>query len=317
MNTALDDNRVVIIETDNPDYAQHGYGAFYIKDRNLVYCTGDGMDIEAPAGKKLVGAREHFIRKILREAMSGLDTYLRGRINDRTMYVSEQFWQDALKYAGRTIVPNALWIDYRGVPYGYLIIHTGDCEKSLCFSYVDGAIIPQGDGDKFAASAVELCYHGLLDQMLAQRHAGAGTAPEAYTAIAEMNGFLKNKRSICAVWPDGTARQSLEHRPLTAADLLCIRHGRFEANTSGYREAPRSGEGLPAGLRHDSGEYRLIGISLERLALAAAGTGSPMPQGQSHLIATKSPDCKDSGDDTLRHMAPLLQNKTHHSAGPH
>ncbi len=126
MNTALDDNRIVIIETDNLDQAQHGYGAFYVKDRSLVYCTGDGMDIEAPTGKKLVGAREHFMRKILREAMCGLDAYLLGRMGDREMYGTEHFWRDALKHAGRTIVPNALWIDYRGVPYGYLVLHTGD-----------------------------------------------------------------------------------------------------------------------------------------------------------------------------------------------
>ena len=285
MNTALDDNRVVIIETDNPDYAQHGYGAFYIKDRSLVFCTDDNKDVEMPAGKKAVIAQEYFTRTILRDAVCSLDAYLRKRMDDFSMYENEKFWQDALKHAGRTIVPNALWIDYRGVPYGYLILHTGDGEKSLCYSYVDGATVPQGDGDKFAATAVELCYHGLSDQMLAQRHAGAGTAPEAYTAIAEMNGFLKNKRSVYAVWPDGTARQSLEHRPLTAANLLCIRHGRFEANTSGYRDTPRSGEGLPAGLRHDSVEYRLLGMGLERLELTSPGAGASNSQGQSHLIA--------------------------------
>ena len=200
-------------------------------------------------------------RRVMLQAVRDLNVYLCERIPDQSIYTSEQFWQDALKYAGRTILPHALCVEYRTIPYGYLVIHTADGSKTCGYNFVDGECIRDGH----SSTPMELCFHGLLDQLLAQRQAQAGTAPGAYTEIANINGFLKGKRSVRAIFQSGAEYQTCQRDNLSADSLFIINHGRLEINCSGYKGLPREGEGLPVSLRYNGMGYSINTNALESL----------------------------------------------------
>jgi len=294
MDSKLSDSRIIIIETDNSQML-HNYGAFYMEDQNHAFFIGGSRDIEVP-GKKLIDADNHFVGTIMRKAICDLDAYLSERMNERDMYATDEFWKDALKYAGRTIVPHALWIDYRTVPYGYLIIHNTDCSKACTYNFADGTYTP-GDSNsdaKQTSTVMELCYHGLLDQLLAQRHMQAGTASDVYKEIAGINGFLKNKRSVRAVFKDGLVSQSYKRTPLCADSLFSVASGKLSINRSGFREVPSDDAGLPVRLSYYSAEYQVDNVALSSLM-------------QPKAPPEESDDIQDSEDAT--NLMPLSVKK--------
>jgi hypothetical protein len=201
----------------------------------------------------------YIIRNIMRKAIRDLDAHLRERMSERDMYEADFFWNDALKHAGRIILPHTLWIDYRFDSHGYLLIHTADCSKTGIYNLADRTYTTGKDNDANvrSASEMELCYHGLIDQLLAQRHAQAGVAPEAYVEIAGVNGFLKNKRSVHAVYENGMTCQSYEHDRLNAGYLFSVDNGKFQLNKFAFRERPHRDKGLPVKLRYNAMEYPL------------------------------------------------------------
>ena len=265
MDTKQEDSRVVIIETDKPQMI-HKFGGFYVKDQNVAFYIGKNNDIRVP-GKTLVEAGEHFFGKVLRSAIVELNTYLCERMSEQEMYGTEAFWKDALKYAGITIAPHSFWMDFRPAPYGYFFMHTSDSRGSCAYNFIDNSFSFQPNKDKSASeqTLMEFCYHGILDQLLAQRQADAGTAPQAYMEIARINGFLKNKRSVHCVFNNGKSYQSYSRDPFRADSLIKEENGKFVINPYGYSVVPPRGTGLPIKFRYYAFEFPLDTRALEQL----------------------------------------------------
>jgi hypothetical protein len=96
MDNARDNSRIVTVETEQSKQTPTGFGAFYVRDHRLAFYIPGNNDVAIP-GKKAVDAYAYFMRKIMREAICSLDAYLRKRMDDRDMYGTEKFWEDAFK----------------------------------------------------------------------------------------------------------------------------------------------------------------------------------------------------------------------------
>jgi len=122
-------------------------------------------------------------------------------------------------------------------------------------------------------TVMEFCYHGLLDQLLAQRHAESGTAPDAYMEIARMNVFLRDKQSVRCVFKNGRTCQSYSRDPFRADDLINEAHGKFVINPSGYRKMPGKDAGLPVMLCYYSTEFTVNPEAFENLDIEIENPG--------------------------------------------
>jgi len=269
----------------NSEYGLRKYKAYYRKGGHLLYCTRKDEEIHV-AGLRSVYISEWLPRMLIQRATQQLDDYLAVNLREYEMYRCDGFWQDALLYAGRPIIPKAPYVLDTHVEQGYVTIYAGDrygkdqscscrydlVREELSLRYDswqrEGEIPPQDFMGYF--------FDGMQRQILALRQLDRGTMPEPYRTtyleIARINGFLKGKRTVRA-WFDGRTKGILcyPRDVQTAAFLIKVEDATFINHLYNYRHDEEGNEfkkgeitTLPYKLSHYSEE-----LTLHRDAFAA------------------------------------------------
>lgn len=284
----------------NDSFGLRKYKAYYKKGGHYLYCNrkDEGVFVE---GLHPIYIYDHFQQMVLELALKQLDEYLTVNQENTAMYQYDRFWEDALRYAGRLVIPVVPHVSDTHVDEGYLTIYATDYSRredelicrydmvneSLSLKYLSW----QRADEKPPQDFVAYLFGGRERQILAQRQLDADIMPEPYRAayleICRINDFLKKKRTVRA-WFDGREKGILCYpRDMqTAAFLIRLENARFvnyrynyRHDEEGNRVKPGTLNTLPYKLTHYSEELILYREVFSSLNLIAANAG----QGKSNI----------------------------------
>lgn len=275
----------------NDSFGLRKYKAYYKKGGHYLYCTrkGEGVFVE---GLRPIYIYDHFQQRVLEIALKQLDEYLSVNCENTRMYQYDSFWEDALRYAGRPIIPTMPHVSDSHADEGYLMIYATDYSRrgeelvcrydmvseNLSLKYLSWQRADEIPPQDFVA----YLFGGKERQILAQRQIDKGIVPEpyrsAYSELCRINDFLKGKRTVRA-WFDGRKKGVLcyPRDVQTAAFLIRLEGTRFVNCRYNYRHdeegnlaKPGALNTLPYKLTHYSEELVLHREALSSLNLIAA-----------------------------------------------
>ena len=283
-------NQLVYIPVDD-SFGLRKYKAYYKKGGRYLYCTRKNEDVSVD-GLRSIYVGDHFPGLLVRRALAQLDEYLEANRNNTEMYQYDSFWEDALRFAGRPVIPSEPYALDTHVEKGYISIYTSDSyrkerlvychydllEERLYLKYVSWRRESETPPQDF----MDYLFGGLQQQILAQRQLDEGVMPDqcraAYEEICRINRFMKGKRTVRA-WFDGREKGVLcyPRDVQTAAFIIRLEDTKFINYLYNYRHdeqgnivKPKELASLPCKLSHYSEELTLHPDVFSELKLTAS-----------------------------------------------
>ena len=281
--------QLVYIPVDDP-FGLRKYKAYYKKGGRYLYCNRKDEDI-CVEGLRKVYIHDYFPRMLVRRALAQLDGYLGANRKNTDMYRYGSFWEGALLYAGRPVIPEPPYALDARVDDGYIAIYTPDSYRRKRLSYCCYDLIEerlslryaswQREGETPPQDFMDYLFGGLQQLILAQQQLDAGIMPEPYRAaygeISRINEFMQGKRTVRA-WFDGREKGVLcyPRDVQTAAFIIRLEGAEFVNYLCNYRHdeegnivKPGELDKLPYKLSHYSEELALHPELLSALELTA------------------------------------------------
>lgn len=284
-----EENGIVLIPVPKGSLSLTKYRAFYLEGGKYLYRvrTGDKLEIE---GLKSVDAQIYFLDLLLQKALSQLENYLNEHAYDFSMYEKESFWDKALYYAGRVVLPGETYALMNNIGKGIVDLYVSDpfyrerthrciydfVREELLLRYASW----KADTEIPAQDFMDYLYHGDQQYILAQRQNDKGIIPspyrEVYQELAQINSFLNGKQTVQLWFQDGKKLPCYPRDILTAAFLFKIQDGKIVTYPYNFRmDADKENpirldakDGLPIKLSYRSQDIKINTVVLERLQLS-------------------------------------------------
>lgn len=284
-----EENGIVLIPVPKGSLSLTKYRAFYLEGGKYLYRvrTGDKLEIE---GLKSVDAQIYFLDLLLQKALSQLENYLNEHAYDFSMYERESFWDKALYYAGRVVLPGETYALMNNIGKGIVDLYVSDpfyrerthrciydfVREELLLRYASW----KADTEIPAQDFMDYLYHGDQQYILAQRQNDKGIIPspyrEVYQELAQINSFLNGKQTVQLWFQDGKKLPCYPRDILTAAFLFKIQDGKIVTYPYNFRmDADKENpirldakDGLPIKLSYRSQDIKINTVVLERLQLS-------------------------------------------------
>lgn len=284
-----EENGIVLIPVPKGSLSLTKYRAFYLEGGKYLYRvrTGDKLEIE---GLKSVDAQIYFLDLLLQKALSQLENYLNEHAYDFSMYEKESFWDKALYYAGRVVLPGETYALMNNIGKGIVDLYVSDpfyrerthrciydfVREELLLRYASW----KADTEIPAQDFMDYLYHGDQQYILAQRQNDKGIIPspyrEVYQELAQINSFLNGKQTVQLWFQGGKKLPCYPRDILTAAFLFKIQDGKIVTYPYNFRmDADKENpirldakDGLPIKLSYRSQDIKINTVVLERLQLS-------------------------------------------------
>jgi hypothetical protein len=245
------------------------YRAFYREGDTILYYREKNDEIRLP-GYKSVFAHDYFNNLIVRKAMHDLAVYLDAHFNDTDYFRTEDFWCDALRYAGRPIVPDAMVLsislEKRRVRFFRSSIPSEHKNMECYYDLETERLVIAGPEDMESLTLSEFFYgKALLHQILAQQRYEKGLAPAPYGELWRINEFLQDKRMVHGHFADGKTLDCYRRGNLHAGELLKVNDGKIITHCYKFIGNPSEMIGLPLELKHRGDRICLDNEALESL----------------------------------------------------
>ena len=284
-----EENGIVLIPVPKGSLSLTKYRAFYLEGGKYLYRvrTGDKLEIE---GLKSVDAQVYFLNLLLQKSLDQLETYLEEHLYDFSMYEKESFWDKALYYAGRVVLPGEIYALMNNIRKGIVDLYVSDPfyrEKTYrcMYDFVREELLLRyaswkADTEVPAQGFMDYVYHGDQQYILAQRQNDKGIIPspyrEVYQELAQINSFLNGKQTVQLWFQDGKKLPCYPRDILTAAFLFKIQDGKIVTYPYNFRmDADKENpirldakDGLPIKLSYRSQDIKINTVVLERLQLS-------------------------------------------------
>lgn len=290
-----EENGIVLIPVPKGSLSLTKYRAFYIEGGKYLYRvrTGDKLEIEE---LKSVDAQVYFLNLLLQKSLGQLETYLEEHLYDFSMYEKESFWDKALYYAGRVVLPGEIYALMNNIRKGIVDLYVSDPfyrEKTYrcMYDFVREELLLRyaswkADTEVPAQGFMDYVYHGDQQYILAQRQNDKGIIPspycEVYRELARINSFLNGKQTVQLWFQGGKKLPCYPRDVLTAAFLFKIQGGKivtypYNFRTDVDKENPirlDAKDGLPIKLSYYSQDIKVNTTVLEKLQLSGATEGN-------------------------------------------
>lgn len=125
------DERVVLVPNDKYSFSLSKGRAAYVKGDNILYVFNRNDDLTLP-GMKSVHVDRLLGEMLVKRALVQLHEYVASNLHDVEMYRHDTFWKDALRHAGRIIIPGELYVLSTRAEQGILNIYVSDLEHFDC-----------------------------------------------------------------------------------------------------------------------------------------------------------------------------------------
>ena len=268
------------IPPDGNSFSSSGCRAFYREGESVLYYTNKEDDISF-SGFTRIYAYDYFYDLLIREAMRDLTDYFRVHDGDIGFYRTEQFWQDAMQYAGRPVSPRAVTThlmpkqgmirfvqSIHAEQYGEVDCHYDLESGRIALSHREGGEVP---------TLAEFFYgNRLLIQMMAQRQHARDAAIVPYGELCRINDFLAGKHTIHAQFQNGKLLQCYRRENLHAGELFKVEDGEIIPYCYNYIGNPPVKYGLPLKFIHKNDEFlidcdvlRLLDVDLTEMQMEA------------------------------------------------
>lgn len=248
-----------MIPSDGNSFSSSGCRAFYREGESVLYYTDKKDDIALP-GFARVYAYDYFRDLLILESMRSLTEFFQEHDDDSGFYRTEQFWQDAMKYAGRPVVPLRVTTHLAPkqgmVRFILSIVADQHDEMDCCYDLEAGRIVLSNRKGGEVPTLAEFFYgNRLLLQMTAQRQHARDMAPAVYGELCRINDFLAGKQTIHAQFQNGKLLQCYRRVNLHAGELFKVKDGEIIPHCYNYIGNPPVKYGLPLKFTHKNSEF--------------------------------------------------------------
>lgn len=265
--------RVVVIPHPKNTMFLAKHRAFYVKGGKYLYCLKENDDLQIP-GLRNVYADSYLYDLLVQEAFRQLERYLEENLHNMEMYQFDDFWEGALRYAGRLILPGTIYTTTQQVEQGIVTIYYhiqnnySDFPLTCCYDFVSERLfLKYADWHRADEEApqdfMRYFYRGGERYILAQQQFDAGLIPApymgAYFELCSINSFLEGKRTVRVHFQNGKAVPCYPRQVQTAAFLIKLKDAEFIPFTYNYRPDEKETlvhlsveDGLPCKLTHYS-----------------------------------------------------------------
>jgi hypothetical protein len=252
-----DSSEIIIIESDQTFSTLSNLRAAYAYGKNTLYRTREDDDLTLP-GMKSVYAGKYLGKMLIELALDDAIAYVDANINDTSMYETEDFWKDALYYAGRLVLPGQPYFlsgKIKGGKFTASITNRCIGNPIDCFFdireerfYLKPNSLNGTHEPSMPATFSNFVYGKAKRFLLAQAQYDDGLIPEPYLKlykeISQINKFLKGRKTVRADFSQGIKLICYHRKLQTAAFLIKLEKGRFVTNSYNFRYTDSKGNGI-------------------------------------------------------------------------
>lgn len=289
------DERVVLVPNKEHSFSLSKGRAAYVKGDNTLHVFNCNDDLILP-GMRSVHVDRHLGDMLLKRALSQLHEYVASNLRNMEMYRQDNFWKDALRYAGRIIIPGEVYVLSTRAEQGILNVYVSGpehygcrcrcnydfIEKRMYLDYISWQMAEQGLPPQNFMGYV---FGGTERFILAQRQYDEGLIPtpymELYLEISRINRFLEGRRTVNALFGENKKLLCYPRKLQTAAFLIKLQGGRFTNNDYNFRREIDENivsldelDGLPRKLIHRSDELEIDTDVFEGVELIGSVSGN-------------------------------------------